>query len=125
MSVYKGDVLIAGGGLNAGTVSAGTTVSGVNDTVVEYWVASDGLTWYRKWASGWKECGGKTNTSSSNYKYVNLPITFSDTSYTAIGSFADNSGYPLQYTRVQSVNGIDMQCAGSGTKYMFYYCCGY
>ena len=36
----------------------GANITGQNDTVVDYWVASDGNSWYRIWASGWKECGG-------------------------------------------------------------------
>ncbi len=40
------------------TLSVGNTSYGVCDRVVETYISSDGNTWYRKWASGWKECGG-------------------------------------------------------------------
>ena len=38
--------------------ASGVEITGQNDTVVDYWVASDGNTWYREWASGWIEQGG-------------------------------------------------------------------
>ena len=58
MSVYITDsngklVKVAGGGdLLAESVALNTTRTGQNDTVVEYYMSSDGKTWYRKWASG-------------------------------------------------------------------------
>lgn len=67
---------------NSGTVSAGTTVTGKNDTVTEYYVSSDNKTWYRKWASGWKECGGYASGADIRNDYtVVLPITFTNSNY--------------------------------------------
>lgn len=57
------------------------------DLVVESYISSDGNTWYRKYASGWKECGGKVktniqmNASSAYDMLVSLPIEFSNANY--------------------------------------------
>lgn len=69
-------------------VALNTIRTGQNDTVVEYKVWSDGKTWYRKWASGWKECGMEIQHSGSisgggiSSQYITLPIEFSNTDYT-------------------------------------------
>jgi hypothetical protein len=65
----------------ANRVKPGVTNSFQNDAVVEYWVSSDGLTWYRKWSSGWKECGTTTSVGSVSggnqvKKDITLPIAF-------------------------------------------------
>jgi len=65
-------------------VSAGVTRTGQHDTVSEYYVSSDGNTWYRKWASGWKECGGKIAKGISGQHKVTFPLTFSNTSFTLL-----------------------------------------
>lgn len=59
------------------------------DAVVEYQnpTAENNYTWYRKYASGWVEQGGKTsnftNTSggTSDNKTVILPVVMADTNY--------------------------------------------
>lgn len=51
----------------------GYEVNGL-DFVVENYISSDGLTWYRKWASGWKECGLIFITNTQGVKQ--LPVTF-------------------------------------------------
>lgn len=94
-------------------------------TVVESYLSSDKKTWYRIWSDGWKECGGSLTTRNDDEITYTLPITFSNTSYTAIGSYADTSGYPIIWTRVTSTSQIHMACSQSGNKSMFYYCCGY
>ena len=51
--------------------------------VIETFISSDGLTWYRKWSDGWKECG----TYNPNMIYettVALPLEFSNTKYTLV-----------------------------------------
>lgn len=56
------------------------TFTGENDTVVQYFV--NGSTWYRIWASGWKECGFSTgNIGASSGKTLTLPVTFSTVYY--------------------------------------------
>ena len=104
--IYKGDVLIVGRKLSSGTVSPGTTVSGVNDTVVEYWVASDKKKWYRKWASGWKECGGYAPDADIRNDYtVVFPTGF---------TFTD-SNYKVQLTTIwaASYGAFNYWCVGS------------
>lgn len=90
MSLYITDsngklVKVAGGGeLVAESVALNTTRTGQNDTVVEYYMSSDGKSWYRKWASGWKECGGVYDRGTNTVAYVNtltMPITFSNNTY--------------------------------------------
>ena len=74
--------------LVADKIALGTTLTNQNDTVVESYVSSDGKTWYRKWASGWKECGmeiqhsGSISGSGIASQYITLPIEFSNTVYT-------------------------------------------
>ena len=70
-------------------VALNTTRAGQNDTVIEHYMSSDGNTWYRKWASGWKECGlhvEKTmappaNGANTSFGNITLPIQFSNKLY--------------------------------------------
>lgn len=83
----KQDKLTSGKGINiengvissnlpANTIEIGKHYTGQNDTVIESYVSSDGNTWYRIWASGWKECGGTIVANSSNGvgKTYTLPL---------------------------------------------------
>ena len=63
------------------TASVGATTSGVCDRVIEIYISSDGLTWYRKWQSGWKEFGITVNLSGITDHTITFPITFSNTKY--------------------------------------------
>lgn len=68
-----------------------TTRTGQNDTVIEYYVSSDATTWYRKWASGWKECGGCfMSADTSSGVYLAFPITF------------EQSVHAIQFTDTES-----------------------
>lgn len=67
--------------LSAESVALNTTRTGQNDTVVEYYMSSDGNTWYRKWASGWKECGGQLPAGQNVSYEFTLPLAFSDANY--------------------------------------------
>lgn len=118
------------------SITAGSTTSGSGDRVVEQYLSSDGKTWYRKWASGWKECGffvsGKKNTDIP----VTAPITFSNTNYiiqmtnvwTSSGAHAgawDSGGFTHKttnsfiavFTTWNSSVPTNVQCQ--------IYCCGY
>lgn len=64
--------------LSADPVALNTTRTGQNDTVVEYYVGSEGKIFYRKWASGWKECGYVIRNTSSGTTNVTLPIKFNE-----------------------------------------------
>lgn len=68
--------------LPALSVTAGTTRSSQKDTVVKYYVSSNKATWYRIWASGWKECGGYVSGANIvTDATITLPITFNDSNY--------------------------------------------
>ena len=81
------------GSLSAKPVALDTIRTGQNDTVVEYYMSSNGLTWYRKWASGWKECGGQIKGIDGQHLIV-FPLTFSNTNFTILKtlSWAFNEG---------------------------------
>ena len=64
-------------------ITTGSTTTGSGDRVVETYISSNGNTWYRKWASGWKECGLNL-VSGSGKPIISLPITFSTTTYSAV-----------------------------------------
>ena len=76
--------------LVANSVALNTTRAGQNDTVIEYYMSSDGNTWYRKWASGWKECGITVLSNGSGT--CNLPLTFSNVSYIVVCTCSQPSG---------------------------------
>lgn len=61
------------------TNTAGSTKTGAGDRVIETYISGDCRTWYRKWASGWKECGTKIAGQSAGTTNVTLPIEFSVT----------------------------------------------
>lgn len=68
---------------NMPQVSAGRTQTGKQAVVVDSYLSSDGLTWYRKWSDGWKECGFIYNNVSAARDLtatINLPITFNSIS---------------------------------------------
>jgi len=60
------------------------TVAGA-DAVIEYQIpiAENNYTWYRLYASGWIEQGGKT---TSRDETVTFPKAFANTNYTIIGN---------------------------------------
>lgn len=70
----------------------GVTPGGyTQDFVTETWISDDGLSWYRKYSSGWVEQGGLTDTVA--HVTVNLPIAMANSNYsiTAISYKADAS----------------------------------
>lgn len=111
-------------------ITSGSTTTGSGDRVVEQYYSSDKKSWYRLWASGWKECGMFLSTGSSTTQttYI-LPITFSDTYYTAVCSICGNSdGTNIAIQRMGLVSKTVSQVTAWGnntnfTKYL--YCAGY
>ena len=90
----------------AQSVQADTTRIGQNDTVVEYWVASDNNSWYRKWKSGWKECGCIITTNGDK-QTIALPLAFSNNNYTVVSTVnksTPSSSYLLSSTAYQNSN---------------------
>lgn len=109
--------------------TAGITAEQLNDKVdVGHQViafqaptAQNDYTWYRKYADGWVEQGGiftgLTNGSNSwLYKEVALPITMSDTNYTAIAEDCGiGSGSYIHGTRIGAA-----YRATTGFRYSYY-----
>lgn len=66
--------------LNPGTITDdGVPVINTNDTVVSTFYNATSGKWYRAWASGWKECGGKFTITSisanaSEYNAISIPL---------------------------------------------------
>ena len=77
-------------------IANGFSQLGAGDRVVETFISTDGKTWFRKWESGWKECGGRFDVPASGETYTHtMAIAFtSDTSYFVVGirnSYANSS----------------------------------
>ena len=105
----------------------GSTTTGSGDRVIETYISSDGKTWYRKWASGWKECGfiGITNTQNGTKK---LPVTFASSKYTVLATFnytnsQSSPWFRNLYAEAYSVDYIRTGDFGGLTFNV--YCCGY
>lgn len=67
--------------------------AGIIDPVVAFQTpnAGNNYTWYRKYASGWVEQGGRTRNDVSNYT---LPVAMADTNYCVYGTCdGGKSGY--------------------------------
>ena len=108
--------------VEAPTARAGNLSTG-NDRVIQIYISGDGSTWYRKWKSGWKECGGKgTNIASST---ITLPLTFSNTNY--IGLVLPNTENPktTAYIFERTTSQIKVGQYGELNAGFDYYCCGY
>lgn len=118
-------------------VADGASKTGAGDRVVETYMSSNGLTWYRKWASGWKECG-MTNqtTSSSGSQKLTLPIGFTTQNVTVTYSANNSSslvtikckmtsdkGADDLYYNVNVATGSNSSTYASSTCCI--YCCGY
>lgn len=79
------------------------------DYIIEEKVSEDKSTWYRKWASGFKECYViKTMPSGSISEYyrsyeINLPIEFNSNNYSAFANTINGTGLS---GNIQDVNYI-------------------
>lgn len=129
---FKAGSQLAVGTFDALSVALNTTRTGQHDTVVEYWVNSDGTSWYRKWASGWKECGGKTSMNTDSTKNITLPIVFSNNEY-AVTTCTVTSSNGDQYlgghcvrdrTTVSGQSRLTLYDYDHGHS-VLYYCAGY
>ena len=108
--------------LVANSMTPNTTRTGQNDTVIDYYLSSDCKTWYRKWKSGWKECGICANVPANNWdtRYT-LPLTFSNKNYNV--QFTGQTAL-AKATSTKEVNVIGIFCTGQDAN-VFVYCCGY
>ena len=108
----------------------GIAHQGAGDRVIETYISSDGNTWYRKWASGWKECGGYSTLGLYLFKKtIVLPnITFTNTYYTIMitpenrGTGEDTYSWWLEESITTSQFTVRMRV---NTPTIRYYCCGY
>jgi hypothetical protein len=112
---------------------------GAGDRVIETYIASNGKTWYRKYASGWKECGIiDYNSGAAANLNVKLPITFSSTNYIAISysnyPYEAGTAWPVKVVS-RNANSVDLirgymkqgevfPSAAVGNT-VCVYCCGY
>lgn len=102
--------------------TAGSTTTGAGDRVIETYVSSDRLTWYRKWASGWKECGMRPLVYSTGTT-VTLPISMSSSTYTIVGT---PQGNKYVYSTDQSKTASSFQAkVNTSDEYVYFYVCGY
>ena len=96
--------------------------------VVESFISSDGLTWYRIWSDGWKECGSTVSSSSGQGSYT-LPIAFSNTNYIVTGNIisGNSSNYGLAFTKSsnQTITFTKWYSGGLSGDNFTLYCCGY
>lgn len=109
---------------NIGGKSTGTA-----DRVIETYLSSDEKTWYRKWVSGWKECGMILSGGSWGYKTVTLPIIFNGYNYTCVvTNIISNSQTGTYSTRETSINANTTNSITlwyDATLQKQVYCCGY
>lgn len=107
----------------------GTTTSGSGDRVINTYISSDGLTWARIWASGWKECG--SFVSGSGWIAVTMPITFSNTNYIVLTTLAQHvdiavwAGISNQNKTTSSFLMVKKYGGGDAAESFCYYACGY
>ena len=100
------------------------------DAVIEFQnpTAENGYAWYRKYASGWVEQGGKFDKGSLSNDIqttITLPVEMADENYTAVAtasrntaSFANRDGTTV--ICVQSVTQIGIGYYGSSGNTMQY-----
>ena len=81
---YAGDVVHKSDLLGDAITTDGITHYNQNDTVVEYWISDDGKTWYRRYGSGWKECGGVITNTVAGPSLVALPLEFVGSDYSVL-----------------------------------------
>ena len=84
----------------------GVPHTGSADRVVMSYVSSDGLTWYRIWASGWKECGGIVEYNRGGSTKFPISFTVAQMIHLTYLSYTNGtaSDTPL---KVQSLSPID------------------
>ena len=111
----------------------GNTTSGSGDRVVETYISGDKKTWYRKWQSGWRECGGYIN-GYSGYKKTELPLAFTNVNYSLVLdpiALNENSNCISCDVSAKTTTSFRSACKyvasdrGYATESRTYYACGY
>ena len=101
-----------------------------NDRVITTYISNSGKTWYRIWASGWKECGMFLSGTWGDHE-VALPISFTGTrTYTINVTYQTNNSSALSavhsgITNTISNNTIHTWYAGENDFVKYLYACGY
>lgn len=107
------------------TMLLGATRTNQHDFVKEYYISSDGLTWYRRWASGWLEQGGTLATSNVTVTY---PLSFSSVdSYILVVAVNNDGNACGQGKKITAQTGLMRARITSGTTYsdsVCWYACG-
>lgn len=108
-------------------VSVATEAENQHDTVVKYYRSSDGLTWYRIWASGWKECGGFISMYVSNSDIL-LPVNMVSANYNV--SISMGGLYVRDKPAVVSSKAVNKftvihEAGLNGEFGIYWYVCGY
>lgn len=116
-------------------ISLNSTVDNQMDTVVKYSISSDGTSWYRIWASGWKECGSTYKNGNQRIhtsdKY-GLPVKFSTQTYqiqvTPLSTSSSNNSAGIG-ARAVAQDAIKFVVYGlldaDRFEGVYIYCCGY
>lgn len=107
-------------------------------SIVQDWESSDGLSWYRIWSDGRKECGGTLTTNSNSTPLtVALPVTYKDTNYKVLitpknlnNTASPTTVKPISNSiTVNSFNVVGCFATGSSQGYsdiqFDYFCRGY
>lgn len=92
--------------------------------VVDSWISSDTLSWYRIWNDGFKECG--ITVSGATTTTFTLPITFNTTTYVSVPYINGNWGnvYGIMI-KSKTNNQIVTHIGDTRTIQKTLYCCGY
>lgn len=97
--------------------TTGSTTIGAGDRVIETYISSDGNTWYRKYASGWKECGTKIVGQSAGTTNVTFPIEFSVTPKVFVQSTTTTiNDVAAKFNDVIRLSGIIKTSTNSGVE---------
>lgn len=71
----------------------GVTPGGyTQDFVTETWISDDGLSWYRKYSSGWVEQGSYYTLTSTSYEVINLITPMLTDTYSLNAVYKDING---------------------------------
>lgn len=111
-----------------------SNVTGVHGFLVDAWISSDGLSWYRKYDDGWIEQAGFI--SSGTAQTVTLPMPFTTTSYKVYGNVTTGGGAlfaNLAYTvyatdkttTTMTLKGYSSAGGGTATQAFDWYAVGY
>ena len=117
--------------------TAGSTTTGYGDRVIETYISSISsgfYKWYRKWASGWKECGGYADPPNNNAWNNNFSMTFGITfsqapivTCTVHRNFDNGDANMWGNIRSVSTSSFTVQTYRNGSNggQIYYYACGY